>query len=113
MLDYVDDIRAAYRATKMLFFPSTAEGYGMAAVEPMFMGTPVVSSNYPAVLEAVGDGALTLCPLRSDRSAWRNAVDQILNNPAPWQQRSLTRAAELERRQTEELHALVGFLRSL
>jgi len=26
----------------------------MTAVEPMFSGTPVVSSNHPAVVEAVG-----------------------------------------------------------
>jgi glycosyltransferase involved in cell wall biosynthesis len=113
LLDYVHDIRAAYRGSKLLFFPSIAEGYGMAAVEPMFMGTPVVSSNYPAVLEAVGEGALTLCPLHSNRTAWRDAVAEVIANPSPWKKQSLARASELECRQMQELDTLIDFLKRL
>lgn len=113
MLEYVYDMRAAYRAAGVVFFPSFIEGYGMTAVEPMHAGVPVVSSNYPAILEAVGDGAFTLCPYRTDRSVWRDAVRTVLEDPEPWRRRSLARAEELGRRQVEELDGLVGFMRGL
>jgi glycosyltransferase involved in cell wall biosynthesis len=109
-LEYVKDIRGAYQATRALLFPSTYEGYGMVGVEPMFAGTPVVSSNYPAVCEAVGEGALTLCPFRSSRADWLSAIEEVLNNPDHWRGRALRRAAELEARQERELSGLITFL---
>ncbi len=113
LLSYVQDIRAVYRSSGVVFFPSLFEGYGMAAVEPMFAGIPVVSSNYPAVLEAVGAAAFSLCPFRDSRYQWRDAVNEVLYAPALWRQRSLARAGELAHRQNEELSGFLSFLRAL
>jgi glycosyltransferase involved in cell wall biosynthesis len=111
--DYVQDMRTAYRAAKLVFFPSYVEGYGMTAVEPMFAGTPVVSSNYPAVLEAVGEGAYSLCPRTASKKAWHNAVNEVLNNSTHWREKALSRASELGRRQQQEINHFVGFLKAL
>lgn len=109
-VEYVKDIRTAYAAAKVVFFPSHNEGYGLAAVEPMFMGTPVVSSNYPAIFEAVGDAAKLLCPLKNTAEEWRDAVADVLDNHEVWSQKALARAEELSERQTKQFLGLSQFL---
>jgi glycosyltransferase involved in cell wall biosynthesis len=111
--EYVPDMRAVYRAARVVLFPSTYEGYGMTAVEALYAGTPVVASNYPAILEGMGDGASTLCPYTAGKPAWRAAVDEVLRNPGDWQARGRARVDVLERRQVQEVEGLVGFLAAL
>jgi len=43
-------------------FPSLYEGFGLAPLEAMACGTPVVASNLPALVEAVGDAAELVTP---------------------------------------------------
>ena len=85
----------------------------MTSVEPIYCGAPVVASNYPAILEAVGDGARTLCPYTSSREDWCAAVEDVLENREAWRARGFERAAELERRQAGELTALADFLTAM
>jgi len=113
LLEYVVDIRQAYRAAGLIFFPSLFEGYGMTAVEPMYAGTPVVSSNHPAILEAVGSGALTLCPYHDAPQRWTAAVQEVLSHRDIWSQRARQRTLELEARQSVELAQLCNFLTEL
>jgi glycosyltransferase involved in cell wall biosynthesis len=108
--EYLPDMRAAYRAARVVSFPSFYEGYGMTAVEALYAGTPVVAGNYPAILEGVGDAALTLCPHVGAKVAWRAAIDEVLRNPEEWQARGRARVDALERRQALEVDALVAFL---
>ncbi len=110
---YVHDMREVYRNTDILLFPSRYEGYGMAAVEPMFCGTAVIASNYPAILEAVGSDITTLCPFFNDREDWDFAVDDVLTQLGYWQNKSLERAKELKERQMAELWQLNYFLGGL
>jgi glycosyltransferase involved in cell wall biosynthesis len=110
-LDYAKDMRNVYAAAEVMFFPSQCEGYGMAAVEPMFMGTPVVSSNYPAILEAVGQGAKTLCPFKNSAVEWQNAVAEVLDNRDVWSVKALERAEQHDARQKIETDALAEFLK--
>ena len=110
LLDYVPDMRAAYRAAGALLFPSIAEGYGLTPVEAMACGTPVVSSNHPAICEAVGEGALTLCPQKDGPSKWHAAVEEVLRDPAPWRARGQARFAHLVQRQDEERAAFLSFM---
>lgn len=110
MVRYVRDIRHAYRSAGVLLFPSPVEGYGMTPVEAMSGGTPVVASTYPAVLEAVGEGALTLCPLSTTRRDWVEAIEEVLGNRPKWQKRALERSRYLAAREDTEKQALKKFL---
>ncbi len=109
-LDYVKDMRTVYAAAGVVFFPSHYEGYGLAAVEPMFLGTPVVSSNYPAILEAVGEGAKTLCPLKNTPEDWSDAIVEVLKNREEWSARALARAEAHIERQDKQTAELAKFL---
>lgn len=51
-----------YRAAAAFAFPSLYEGFGLAPLEAMACGTPVVASNLPSLVEAVGDAAEFVSP---------------------------------------------------
>jgi glycosyltransferase involved in cell wall biosynthesis len=51
-----------YRAAELFVFPSLYEGFGLAPLEAMACGTPVVASSLPALVEAVGDAAELVNP---------------------------------------------------
>lgn len=51
-------LRALYGHALMLLFVSYYEGCGMPAMEAMALGTPVVGSHAPAVVEMTGNAAL-------------------------------------------------------
>ena len=53
-----DVLLALYGHARMLLFVSHYEGCGMPAMEAMALGTPVVGSHAPAVVEMTGDAAL-------------------------------------------------------
>lgn len=112
-IDYVEDMRQAYRSSGVVLFPSFEEGYGMTPVEAMYCGTPVISSNYPAILEAVGDGAYCLCPYRDGADKWLAAVDEVLSERDRWSSRAVMRADYLSRRQAQELKDLVAFFKAI
>jgi glycosyltransferase involved in cell wall biosynthesis len=109
-VEYVKDMRPVYAAAGVMFFPSHYEGYGLAAVEPMFLGTPVVSSNYPAIKEATGEGALSLCPLRNSPEEWRDAVATVLNNRSHWSEKALAWAETHRQRQATQIVELSKFI---
>ena len=112
-MEYVYDIREAYRKSSLMFFPSRYEGYGMAAVEPMFCGVPVVCSSYPPILEAVGHAAKVVCPFMGEAEDWHDAVDDVLLQPELWVGKGFERAKELTQRQEKEVWDLIFFLEAL
>jgi glycosyltransferase involved in cell wall biosynthesis len=57
-----DTLRVFYRAASLFAFPSLYEGFGLAPLEAMTCGTPVVASDIPALVEAVGDAAELVSP---------------------------------------------------
>lgn len=57
-----DTLRVFYRAASVFAFPSLYEGFGLAPLEAMACGTPVVASNLPALIEAVDDAAELVNP---------------------------------------------------
>lgn len=51
-----------YQAATVFAFPSLSEGFGLAPLEAMACGTPVIASDLPALVEAVGDAAELVNP---------------------------------------------------
>jgi len=58
----IETLRCFYRAAELFAFPSLYEGFGLAPLEAMACGTPVVASNMPSLVEAVGDAAELVSP---------------------------------------------------
>ena len=110
---YVEDIREVYKQTDIFIYPSLYEGYGMAAVEPMLQGIPVIVQNYPAIIEAVGEGAKIL-PWGGDTRLWEDAVEEILEfDMQDWKEKARNRGEYLLLRQEEEIMELIEFLEVL
>ena len=57
-----ETLKVFYRAATIFAFPSLYEGFGLAPLEAMACGTPVVASNLPPLVEAVGDAAELVTP---------------------------------------------------
>lgn len=81
-LPQLDDAGLAYlyRHARFTLFPSFAEGYGMPVAESLAAGTPVITGNHPALLEASQGLMPALDPL--DLPAWERTVIDLLENPA-------------------------------
>jgi glycosyltransferase involved in cell wall biosynthesis len=58
----IETLRVFYRAATVFAFPSLSEGFGLAPLEAMACGTPVVASNLPALVEAVDEAAELVSP---------------------------------------------------
>jgi len=58
----LETLRVFYRAAAVFAFPSLYEGFGLAPLEAMACGTPVVASDIPPLVEAVGDAAELVSP---------------------------------------------------
>ena len=58
----VETLRVFYQAATVFAFPSLSEGFGLAPLEAMACGTPVIASDLPALVEAVGDAAELVSP---------------------------------------------------
>jgi glycosyltransferase involved in cell wall biosynthesis len=75
-----------------LVFPSLYEGFGLPPLEAMACGTPVACSNAAALPEVVGEAARLFDP--SDPDDIAAAAREVLDDPAPWIERGLMRAAQ-------------------
>ncbi len=58
----LETLKVFYRAAAVFAFPSLYEGFGLAPLDAMACGTPVVASNLPPLVEAVGDAAELVSP---------------------------------------------------
>jgi glycosyltransferase involved in cell wall biosynthesis len=111
--NYVEDIREVYAQTDIFIYPSLYEGYGMAAVEPMLQGVPVIVQDYPAIIEAVGEGA-KIIPWGEDTRLWEEAVEEILEFDMDlWIKNARNRGDYLLLRQEEEITGLINLLEEL
>jgi glycosyltransferase involved in cell wall biosynthesis len=86
------DLLALYGGAEVLAYPSHFEGFGLPVVEAMACGTPVVTTEVPALREVSG-GAAVMVPL-GDEVALADAVAEIVGDP---ERRAVLRARGLAR----------------
>jgi glycosyltransferase involved in cell wall biosynthesis len=79
---YVTSAKLAseYAAAHMLAFPSLFEGFGIPAIEAMYAGVPVITSDRSSLPEVVGDAGVVVPA--SDVDAWSDALESLLLDPA-------------------------------
>lgn len=86
---YTDRIPEMLRACEGMVFPSEAESLGLAPVEAMASGLPVIVSDVGGLKDVVEDGKSGLRVSPRDNAAWVAAWESLLDDP--------TRAAKLAR----------------
>lgn len=101
--------RDVWRETRILLMPSTYESYGMAAVEAMCSGIPVIATDTPGLREATM-GAAKLMNTR-DPHVWNSTLHEVQRDWVTWSDKSYERAAMLN--PDGELHRFRECLKSL
>jgi glycosyltransferase involved in cell wall biosynthesis len=94
----VGDVAALYRRADVLVHPARWEGFGLAMLEAMLAGKPVVAAQAGSAPELVEDGHTGLLVPVDDPEALARAVDSLLADPA---RRELMGAAGRERARSE------------
>ncbi|MEU5497985.1 glycosyltransferase family 4 protein [Streptomyces griseofuscus] len=76
IMGQTSDMRGdVWAKTRTLLAPSIYESYGMAAVEALASGIPVIAHPTPGLREALGDAGLFLD--RQDVNAWAAAIEEL------------------------------------
>ena len=94
----VGDVAAFYRRAELLVHPVRWEGFGLALLEAMLAGKPVVASAVSSAPEIVEDGKTGLLVPTDDPAALASAVVSLLSDPT---RASAYGRAGLERARTE------------
>lgn len=83
-----EDLRALYSSCSVFVYPSLYEGFGLPPLEAMACGAPVIASQVPAILEAVGEAACLVNP--KDVQELAGAIVRLLVDKQAREQLSLT-----------------------
>ena len=71
------DLAPLIKGALAYVFPSTYEGFGIPALEAMATGTPVITSDIPALREVCADAGMIKST--EDLQGWVDAVGQVQN----------------------------------
>jgi len=88
----VGDVAAWYRRAELLVHPARWEGFGLAVLEAMLAGKPVVASRVSSIPELVVDGETGLLVPPDDADALAEALLAVLSNPGGKGEAGLARA---------------------
>jgi len=77
-----DELPGWYAAADVLAFPSTKEGWGLAVLEAMSAGLPVVASDLPVFREYLRPGQDALMVPTDDAAALAGALGAVLDDAA-------------------------------
>lgn len=75
------DIPELCNAADISAFPSKIEGLGLAGIEAMAAGVPLISSNVHGILDYVIDGETGYACAPNDVDAFAAAIKELANNP--------------------------------
>ncbi len=78
---FVADVPALYAAADLVVAPSRWEGFGLALVEAMAAGRPIVATRAGAIPEVVAEGETALLVAPGDPAALAEAVAGLLADP--------------------------------
>lgn len=111
IVDNTTDMRDIWAHTRVFMMPSRYESYGMAAVEALASGIPVVASQTPGLKYSLGSGGVLLPP-----RAFGSWVQEIkkLDNPVAYEraeQKAQKRSQELD--PTEDMARWVAAIEGL
>jgi UDP-glucose:(heptosyl)LPS alpha-1,3-glucosyltransferase len=76
----IADVRRAFWASDVFVYPSRYDAFGMAVLEAMACGVPVLVGNEAGSSEIVSDAGFVLSA--TDVGAWRTAIDRLRDDPA-------------------------------
>ncbi len=85
VLGFVEDIRGFFGACDLVLFPSLpsfGEGFGLASLEAMAAGVPVVASDAGPLSEVVADRESGLVVAAGDEEAWAEAIFALASDRA-------------------------------
>ncbi|HEV2054416.1 MAG TPA: glycosyltransferase family 4 protein [Methylomirabilota bacterium] len=80
-LGWQTDMGAALARWDVLVQPSLDEGFGLAALEAMAAGLPVVATRVGGLPEVVEEGSTGLLVASADPSSLATALERLLRNP--------------------------------
>jgi len=80
-LGRVDDVASVLAAADVMVMPSRQEGLGVAALEAMAVGLPVIASRVGGLPEAVQDGETGLLVPTGDPAALAAAIGRLAADP--------------------------------
>jgi len=107
IMENMEDIREAYKQTKVLIMPSKYESYGRTAVEAMCSGIPVIANPTPGLLESCGSAGYFAD--RNKVEEWVGAIRDVFKNYEYWSKRAKLRAEDLQDQSARELEKLEQF----
>lgn len=90
-----EDVPELLAASDLLVVPSRWEGFGLAAVEGMAAGVPVVASAVDGLVEVLGDAGVLVPP--ESPTALRAALERLIADPAQRAQRGAAGLARARR----------------
>lgn len=82
LLGFRTDVFELYYAADISAFPSKIEGLGLAGVEAMAAGVPLVSSNVHGILDYVIDGKTGYAVSPCDVDGFAQAIKRLADDPA-------------------------------
>lgn len=71
------ELKAEYKASDVLYFASTKEGFGLPILEAQSLGIPVITANTTAMPYVAGTGAVIVDPY--DTTSIRKAILGLIN----------------------------------
>lgn len=93
VLEPLDDIRDAYRQTRLILMPSRFETFGRVALEAAASGIPTIAHPSPGLREAIGDAAIW--EARDKPEEWVRSI-QALDNIEIYERYSTMAKSRLE-----------------